>query len=81
MPQFPCLTSFSQSAIYNAMRTFLSATEFSRIVQRDKKTVIRWVQQGYIPGAKRVGHVYQIPLHEVEVFQHSTDYPPRKWQQ
>jgi hypothetical protein len=62
------------------MRTFLSATEFSRIVQKDKKTVIRWVQQGYIPGAKRVGHVYQIPLHEVEIFQTVTEYPPKKWQ-
>jgi predicted site-specific integrase-resolvase len=62
------------------MRRFLSATEFSRIIQRDKKTVIRWVQKGYIPGAKRVGHVYQIPLHEVEVFKNATEYPPQKWQ-
>jgi hypothetical protein len=62
------------------MRSFLSATEFSRIIRRDHKTVIRWVQKGYIPGAKRVGHVYQIPLHEVEVFQKVSAYPPRKWQ-
>lgn len=62
------------------MRSFLTATEFSRIVQRDKKTVIRWVQKGYIPGAKRVGHVYQIPIREVEVFQHTAQYPPKQWQ-
>ncbi len=62
------------------MRTFLSASEFSRIVQRDKKTVIRWVQKGFIPGAKRVGHAYQIPLREAEVFQQSTEYPIRQWQ-
>jgi hypothetical protein len=63
------------------MRSFLSATEFSRIVKRDKKTVIRWIQQGFIPGVKRVGHVYQIPLNEVEVFQHADEYPAKKWQQ
>jgi excisionase family DNA binding protein len=57
------------------MRTFLTATEFARIVQRDKKTVIRWVQQGRISGAKRVGHRYQIPIREVEVFQTATHYP------
>jgi hypothetical protein len=62
------------------MRNFLTATEFARIVQKDKKTVIRWVQKQYIPGAKRVGHLYQIPIHEVEVFQSSPQYPPQKWQ-
>jgi hypothetical protein len=62
------------------MRSFLTATEFARIVQKDKKTVIRWVQKKYIPGAKRVGHLFQIPIHEVEVFQKSTQYPPQKWQ-
>ncbi len=62
------------------MRHFLSASEFSRIIQRDKKTVIRWVQRGYIPNAKRVGHSYQIPLREVEVFQNAVAYPPSKWQ-
>jgi hypothetical protein len=75
------LTSFHETVIDKVMRTFLSATEFSRIVQKDKKTVIRWIQKGYVPGAKRVGHVYQIPLHEVEVFQTVTEYPPKKWQQ
>jgi predicted site-specific integrase-resolvase len=62
------------------MRKYLTATEFSRIVQRDKKTVIRWVQKGLIPHTKRVGHLYQIPLREVEVFQTATEYPLKKWQ-
>ncbi|MHB8625517.1 MAG: helix-turn-helix domain-containing protein [Aggregatilineales bacterium] len=62
------------------MRTFLTATEFARIVQRDKKTVIRWVNQKFIPGAKRVGHLYQIPVREVESYQNSPQYPPKKWQ-
>ncbi len=62
------------------MRSYLTATEFSRIVQKDKKTIIRWVHLGYIPGAKRVGHAYQIPLQEVEVYQNVTEYPPKKWQ-
>jgi hypothetical protein len=62
------------------MRTFLTATEFARIVQRDKKTVIRWLQKGLISGTKRVGHIYQIPIEEVEVFQKAAEYPPQKWQ-
>lgn len=62
------------------MRHFLSATEFARIIQRDKKTVIRWVQRGLIPGVKRVGHIYQIPIQEVEVFQNARHYPPQAWQ-
>jgi hypothetical protein len=62
------------------MRSFLTATEFARIVKKDKKTVIRWVQKSLIPGAKRVGHLYQIPVNEVEVFQNSPQYPPKKWQ-
>lgn len=62
------------------MRHFLSATEFSKIVKRDKKTIIRWIQDGYIPDVKRVGHIYRIPLQEVEVFNQVSEYPPRKWQ-
>lgn len=62
------------------MRSFLTATEFARIIQKDKKTVIRWVKKNLIPGAKRVGHLYQIPIHEVEVFQNSPQYPLKQWQ-
>ncbi|NOG49601.1 MAG: helix-turn-helix domain-containing protein [Chloroflexi bacterium] len=62
------------------MRSFLTATEFARIIQKDKKTVIRWVQKNLIPGAKRVGHLYQIPIREVEVFQNSPQYPLKQWQ-
>jgi hypothetical protein len=80
LPQKRLLTSFRADVIDKAMRSSLTATEFSRIIQKDKKTVIRWVQQGFIPGAKRVGHVYQIPLQEVEVFQSVSEYPPKKWQ-
>lgn len=57
------------------MRTVLSATEFARIVQKDKKTVIRWIQKRLIPGAKRVGRAYQIPIEQVEVYQHASEYP------
>lgn len=80
MPQSPLLTLLELPVIHNGMRRFLSATEFSRLIERDKKTVIRWVQQGYIPNAKRVGHIYQIPLTEVEIFKNSAAYPPQKWQ-
>lgn len=81
MPHPPLLTLLPLPVIHHCMRRFLSATEFSRIVDRDKKTVIRWVQQGYIPRAKRVGHRYWIPLSEVEVFNTVMAYPPQKWQQ
>ena len=62
------------------MKPYLSATEFARIVKRDPKTVITWVNQQLIPGAKRVGNVYQIPAKEIEVYQTTTHYPPKKWQ-
>lgn len=78
-PKAPLDSLFStcQSA---GMRTFLTASEFARIVQRDKKTVIRWVKKGAIAGAKRVGHIYQIPIEEVEVFQKADEYPSQLWQ-
>lgn len=62
------------------MKSSLTATEFSRIVQKDRKTVIRWIQQRLIPGVKRVGRSYQIPISEVEVFQNSDEYPVKSCQ-
>jgi hypothetical protein len=62
------------------MKVFLSPREFSKIVNRDPKTVISWIDKRWIPGAKRVGHRYQIPVKEIEVYQSSPHYPPRKWQ-
>jgi predicted site-specific integrase-resolvase len=61
------------------MKSSLSANEFARIVKRDPKTIIQWIKSGYIPGAKRIGHVYQIPAKEVEVYQSVSHYPPKKW--
>ena len=61
------------------MKTFLSATEFARIVKRDPKTVITWIRHGYVPGAKRVGNAYQIPAKEIEIYRRVSHYPPKKW--
>lgn len=61
------------------MKTYLSANEFAKIVKRDPKTVISWIQSGFIPGSKRVGHTYQISAKEVEIYQSVTRYPPKKW--
>ena len=61
------------------MKEFLSASAFARIVGKDKKTVIRWIEQGRIPRAKRVGHAYRIPASEVEVYQQAAQYPPQPW--
>lgn len=57
------------------MRNVLSASEFANIVQKDKKTVIRWIHKRLIPGAKRVGRVYQIPIEQVEVYKNAVEYP------
>ena len=59
------------------MKDFLSASAFARIVQKDKKTVIRWIAQGRIPRAKRVGHAFRIPASEVEVYKSAAQYPPQ----
>lgn len=61
------------------MKPYLSATEFARFVKKDPKTIIRWVKQGRIPGAKRVGYVYQIPSRQIDVYQHADEYPPKRW--
>ncbi len=63
------------------MKAFLSATEFARIVKKDPKTVISWVEKGWIPGAKRVGYYYQIPANQVYVYQNSHQYPPQQWRE
>lgn len=60
------------------MRTAISATSFARIVGRDPKTVIRWIENGLIPGAKRVGDRYEIPATEIEVYQKSSIYPTKQ---
>lgn len=62
------------------MKPYISANGFAKIVKRDTKTVIAWIHSGFIPGVRRIGHRYAIPVKEIEVFQTSADYPPRKWQ-
>jgi|GEM_PF-5629807 len=60
------------------MRQTLTANAFAKIIKKDPKTIIRWIENGWIPSAKRVGHRYQIPIEEVEVFNKVDNYPPRK---
>ena len=62
------------------MRKFFTAAEFARIIGKDPKTVVNWVRKDRIPGVKKVGKVYQIPLREVETYQNATEYPPQLWQ-
>jgi hypothetical protein len=61
------------------MKRFLSANEFARIIRRDPKTVIHWVEKGWIPGAKRVGHIYQIPSKQITTYQQAAEYPIKSW--
>ena len=62
------------------MKPFLSAREFALYIKKDPKTVVSWIEQGHIPGVKRVGHRYQIPAKEIETYRKTTHYPPTKWQ-
>jgi hypothetical protein len=62
------------------MKSFISARGFARLVKRDNKTIVNWIKKGYIPGAKRIGHYYAVPIEEIEVYRTSPEYPPRKWQ-
>lgn len=80
MSVIPVLTAKTGCVIVSIMKSSLTATEFSRIVQKDRKTVVRWIQQHLIPGVKRVGHSYQIPISEVEVFQNAQEYPIKSCQ-
>lgn len=57
------------------MKSYLSATAFARLIQRDPKTVIAWVEKGLIPNVKRVGKIYQIPHEEVEKAKTLNKYP------
>jgi excisionase family DNA binding protein len=61
------------------MKSSLSAPEFSKIVKKDRKTIVSWIKRGLIPG-KRVGRSYQIPIEEVEIFYNSSAYPLKTWQ-
>jgi hypothetical protein len=63
------------------MKPFISAREFSRVVKRDAKTVIAWIERGWIPGARRVGNRYEIPAAEIMAYKNSPQYPPAKWQE
>jgi predicted site-specific integrase-resolvase len=63
------------------MKHHLSASEFARMISKDTKTVTRWIERGLIPGARRVGTYYQIPLEEVEKAKLLKEYPPQEvWQ-
>jgi hypothetical protein len=58
------------------MKLFLSASSFARLISKDTKTVISWIKQGYIPGARRIGKIYQIPHEEIEKAKTLEVYPP-----
>lgn len=61
------------------MRQYLTAREFAHVVKRDPKTVINWIKRGWIVGTRRIGHLYQIPASEINVYQNSKNYPAKKW--
>jgi hypothetical protein len=58
------------------MKRHLSATAFARLINKDPKTVIAWITRGLIPGAKRIGNIYQIPHEEVVKAKRLEQYPP-----
>ena len=60
------------------MKPHLNASQFARIVGKDPKTIIRWIEKGFIPNIKRLGREYQIPSSEITVYQNSPEYPPKR---
>jgi hypothetical protein len=60
------------------MKQFLSATAFARLIAKNPKTVIAWIQKGWIPNAQKLGHRYQIPLRELEKAKTLAEYPQKE---
>ena len=77
MPETPIDTGIS-TCHSEDMKSYLNASQFARIVGKDPKTIIRWIEKGWIPNTKRLGREYQIPTSEILIYQQSKVYPPRQ---
>lgn len=60
------------------MKQFLSATAFARLIAKNPKTIIAWIQKGWIPGVRKLGNTYRIPQEELEKAQTLDEYPRKE---
>jgi predicted site-specific integrase-resolvase len=58
------------------MKKFLSASAFAKLIGKNPKTVINWIEKGLIPNVRRIGHRFQIPIEELEKAKTLPEYPP-----
>jgi excisionase family DNA binding protein len=60
------------------MKQFISASTFvARLLGKSPKTVISWIEKGWIPNVRRIGHHFQIPVEELEKAKTLTQYPAK----
>ena len=69
------LTSGAGFVIDRVMKNYLGTVEFAGIVGKDRSTVERWIKKGLVPGVRKVGRTYRIPISEVENYKKSPEYP------
>ncbi len=65
-----------------ANREFLTVQEVAKELRIDPKTVIRWINTGYLPGL-RIGKYYRVPKTDYQKFlekhrKHPPDTTPSK---
>lgn len=59
------------------MKRSLSASAFAKLIGKTPKTVTNWIARGLIPGVRRIGHRFQIPIEELEKAKTLPQYPPQ----
>jgi hypothetical protein len=78
---FALLILFPNYEIIPNMKAYLSAAGFGKMIGKDPKTIRRWIDQGLIPTARKMGGHYQVPIEEVEKATTLKQYPPEEvWQ-
>lgn len=70
------MTTTLRTVIVIDMKRYLSASAFAKLISKDPKTVISWIEKGYIPHVRRIGHRFQIPIEELEKAKTLPEYPP-----
>ena len=60
------------------MKQFLSASAFAKLIAKNPKTIISWIEKGLIPNVRRIGHQFQIPIEELEKAKTLSQYPPKQ---
>ncbi len=43
------------------MKSHLSVTEISKVAQKERSTIVRWIKAGKFGNVRKVGNEYQVP--------------------